>query len=87
MKKDVRSNRQEENNKQDNTVRHTRARMMNLTLGNEPDSDYDGRIEERKSEQDEEERDYANEWMNQDHVSGMISLLFQAMNELFYTIL
>ncbi|CAI2386918.1 unnamed protein product [Moneuplotes crassus] len=37
------------------SIRHTRARMMNLTLGNEEaKSDLSGRIEERKSEFDEE---------------------------------
>lgn len=37
------------------SIRQTRARMMNLTLGNEEEkSEISGRIEERKSEFDEE---------------------------------
>lgn len=37
--------------------------MMNLTLGNEDNDDSPSMIEERKSEQDDDE-DYANNWVD-----------------------
>lgn len=48
------------------TMRSTRARAVNLTLGNEdPD---DARIEERKSEYDDEYDQWVNDNLNQDRI-------------------
>lgn len=38
--------------------------MMNITLGNEEEPNEPGPIEERKSEHDEDDEDYGNEWVN-----------------------
>lgn len=38
--------------------------MMNITLGNEEEPNEPNRIEERKSEHDEDDEDYGNEWVN-----------------------
>lgn len=54
--------------------------MMNLTLGNEEDSQGSDRIEERKSEQEDEEDDYQNQWMQSPARQDRI-VAFEPINE------